>query len=218
MKDFNQIAAFAKRIEIVAQELAVDPEIGLDETEIVERRNRYGPNQLRAHAKQSVFVILAHQFKGVIVWLLAFAAGLSFYFHDIAEGVAIVVVLAINAVIGFGTELRAARSMEALLSIATVTTRVRRGGKAVRIDAHDLVPGDLVLLDAGDIVAADMRLDVLAGDLGAHQQRPRITGDTEFNQPCFNDRVDHDDFATAAPDAHQTGHHHYHQQQLKQNL
>ncbi|HEY9040152.1 MAG TPA: cation-transporting P-type ATPase [Roseovarius sp.] len=158
MKDVNQIAAFAKQAEFVAQELAVDPEHGLDDSEIAERRNRYGANQLRAHTRQSVLVILAHQFKGVIVWLLGFAAALSFYFHDIAEGVAIVVVLAINAVIGFVTELRAARSMEALMNIATVTARVRRGGKAVRIDAHDLVPGDIVLLDAGDMVTADMRL------------------------------------------------------------
>ncbi|MCR4333071.1 MAG: cation-transporting P-type ATPase [Sulfuricaulis sp.] len=158
MKDVSQTAAFARRAEIVAQRLAVDPEYGLDDNEIVERRNRHGSNQLRAHARQSVFVILAHQFKSVIVWLLALAAGLSFYFHDIAEGVAIVVVLAINAMIGSVTELRAARSMEALLNIATVTTRVRRGGKAVRIDAHDLVPGDIVLLDMGDMVTADLRL------------------------------------------------------------
>ena len=65
------------------------------------RRKRYGPNQLRTHPKQSVLIILAHQFRGVIVWLLAVAAGMSFYFNDIAEGVAIVFVLVINAVIGF---------------------------------------------------------------------------------------------------------------------
>ncbi len=158
MKELDETEAFAKHAEIVTQELAVDPEYGLDESEVVARRNRHGPNQLRAHAKQSAFAILAHQFKGVIVWLLAFAAGLSFYFHDIAEGIAIVVVLAINAVIGFVTELRAARSMEALLDIASVTTRVRRGGHAQHIDAHDLVPGDVVLLDAGDVVTADLRL------------------------------------------------------------
>lgn len=158
MKDETQIAAFAQSIETVAQELAVDPDYGLDENEVVERRQRYGSNQLRAHAKQSVLLILLHQFKGVIVWLLAFAAALSFYFHDIVEGVAIVVVLAINAAIGFFTELRAARSMEALLDIATVTARVQRGGKAVRINAQNLVPGDVVLLDAGDMVTADVRL------------------------------------------------------------
>ena len=158
MNDQKQLAAFAKSTAIVAQELLVDPEYGLDENEIVERRQRYGANQLQAHAKQSSLVILLHQFKGVIVWLLALAAALSFYFHDIAEGIAVVVVLAINAGIGFFTELRAARSMEALLNIATVTTRVRRSGKTVRINAQDLVPGDIVLFDAGDMVTADVRL------------------------------------------------------------
>ena len=158
MKNMKKPPVFARRAEIVAQELAVDPDYGLDNSDVIKRRSRHGLNQLRAHARKSAFVILAHQFKGVIVWLLAFAAGLSFYFHDIAEGVAIIVVLAINAVIGFVTELRAARSMEALLNIAAVTTRVLRGGKAVRIDAHDLVPGDIVPLDAGDMVVADLRL------------------------------------------------------------
>jgi len=156
--DGDQTAAFASRAELVAQSLAVNPEYGLKGKEIIERRARHGPNQLRAHARQRAITILAHQFTGVIVWLLAFAAGLSFYFHDLAEGIAIVVVLAINAVIGFVTELRAARSMEALLNIATVTTRVRREGRTVRIDAHDLVPGDIVLLEAGDMVTADLRL------------------------------------------------------------
>ncbi|MDP2781275.1 cation-transporting P-type ATPase [Devosia sp.] len=158
MNDVNATAAFAERADIVAQGLAVDPEVGLDEQAIAERRTRHGPNQLRAHARQNVFVILAHQFKGVIVWLLAFAAALSFYFDDIAEGSAIIVVLVINALIGFATELRAARTMEALLNIATTTTRVRRAGKTVRIDAQELVPGDIVLLDAGDMVTADLRL------------------------------------------------------------
>ena len=78
------------------------------------RHKRYGLNQLHTREKQSAFIILAHQFCGVIVWLLAFAAGLSFYFHDIAEAVAIIIVLVINAVIGFVTELRAARSMEVI--------------------------------------------------------------------------------------------------------
>jgi len=158
MQDKKQFTASAKSAAIVAQELSVDPDCGLDDSEVSKRRSRYGPNQLRAYAKQHVLVILAQQFKGVIVWLLAFAAALSFYFHDISEGVAIVVVLAINAAIGFITELRAARSMEALLSIATVTARVRRAGQVLSINASDLVPGDIVLLDAGDMVTADVRL------------------------------------------------------------
>lgn len=158
LKDITLTTAFAKQAGVVAQNLSVDTDNGLDDREVVLRRRRYGANQLRARAKQSIFVLLAHQFRGVIVWLLAVAAGLSFFFGDIVEGVAVILVLVINAVIGFVTELRAARSMEALLKISHTTTRVRRGGRVVRIDAHDLVPGDVVVLDAGNMITADMRL------------------------------------------------------------
>ncbi|MCI2395984.1 cation-transporting P-type ATPase [Aliiroseovarius sediminis] len=158
MTDPDQTPDFAAEVQTVADRLDVNPEHGLDDSMVAGRRDRYGPNQLRAQEKKSVFSILVHQFQGVIVWLLALAAGVSFLFQDIAEGIAIVVVLAINAAIGFFTELRAARSMEALQGISSVTTRVRRAGKAVQIDAHKLVPGDIVLLEAGDMVTADLRL------------------------------------------------------------
>ncbi len=158
MNDMTPTTAFAKHADVVALNLSVETGFGLEDSEVLLRRKRYGLNRLRTRPKQSLLVILAHQFRSLLVGLLAAAAGLSFYFDDIAEGVAIVVVLLINALIGFVTELRAARSMEALLRIATVTTRVRRGGKVRRIDAQDLVPGDIVLLDAGDMVVADLRL------------------------------------------------------------
>ncbi|MDF1856613.1 cation-transporting P-type ATPase [Pseudooceanicola sp.] len=158
MNDTNGTSVFTEHTQAVADRLGVDPACGLDDSAVVQRRERHGANQLRAPQKKSVLVILAHQFEGVIVWLLAFAAGLSFFFQDIAEGVAIVVVLALNAAIGYFTELRAARSMEALQGLATITTRVRRDGQAVCVNAHELVPGDIVLLEAGDVVTADMRL------------------------------------------------------------
>ena len=158
MNDKGQSDAFERPVTAVAKDQGVNPERGLDADDVVRRRGQYGPNQLRMTEKQSALVILAHQFEGVIVWLLAFAAGLSFFYRDIAEGIAIVVVLVINAAIGFFTELRAARSMEALAHMSEVTTRVRRAGKTISIDAHDLVPGDIVLLEAGDVVTADLRL------------------------------------------------------------
>ncbi len=83
---------------------------------------------------------------------------ISFVLGDIAEGVAIAFVLILNSAIGFFTELKAARSMEALMRIAKVRTRVRRGGEVCMIDAHELVPGDVVILEAGDVVTADLRL------------------------------------------------------------
>lgn len=123
---------------------------------------------LRAQKAKSVVAILIHQFRSIIVWLLAGAAALSFTFGDLPEATAIMVVLLINGAIGFITELRAARSMESLLRIAEVRTLVRRAGKVHRIDARDLVPGDIALLHAGDIVTADLRL-IEASNLNADE-------------------------------------------------
>ncbi len=150
--------SFSETSDAVAHRWALDPDVGLDAETALKRREHYGSNQLRALETKSPFEILVHQLKGVIVWLLVAAAGLSFTFHDISEGIAILVVLAINTLIGFSTELRAARSMEALANMASVTTRVRRDGTEINVDARELVPGDLVVLEAGDMVTADLRL------------------------------------------------------------
>lgn len=83
---------------------------------------------------------------------------MSFVLTYIEEGIAIVVVLLINGAIGFFTEIRAARSMEALMQIAEVQTRVRRGGDVRWINAYEIVPGDVVILEAGDVVTAVLRL------------------------------------------------------------
>ncbi|MGO4915916.1 cation-translocating P-type ATPase [Pseudogemmobacter sp. W21_MBD1_M6] len=158
MPDYTLDRPFAQPLQDVASRLKADLTKGLDEAGARARLETCGPNQLRTNKKKSTLLILVHQFNSVIVWLLTGAAAMSFVLGDIAEGLAIVVVLLINGAIGFFTELRAARSMEALMEIAQVQTRVRRGGEVRKIDAHDLVPGDVVILEAGDVVTADLRL------------------------------------------------------------
>jgi len=142
----------------VARILAVSPKTGHSQAEAMRRLRSHGPNRLRQQKPKSAMVILFHQFRSVIVWLLAAAAIISLIIGDIAEGGAIIVVLLLNGAIGFATELRAARSMEALLRIAEVRTRVRRDGRVQIIDARDVVPGDVVVLEGGDVVTADLRL------------------------------------------------------------
>ncbi|MCE5972550.1 cation-transporting P-type ATPase [Sinirhodobacter sp. WL0062] len=126
--------------------------------EAAARLSAHGPNTLRRQKPKSLTLILRHQFASVIVWLLAGAAAISFLSRDVAEGIAIIVVLLINGIIGFFTELRAARSMEKLIQLSRRHARVRRGGKERMIDACDLVPGDIVVLEPGDVVPADLRL------------------------------------------------------------
>ena len=151
--------AHAHPAQDVATHLATDPASGLSLPQIRERLETHGPNRLRRQKTKSAIVILVHQFNSIIVWLLAAAALMSFLLGDVAEAAAIVVVLMINGAIGFVTELRAARSMEALMRIAEVKTRVRRDGHERMIDAHELVPGDVVILEAGDVVTADLRIN-----------------------------------------------------------
>lgn len=133
---------------------------GLSTIEVKQRLLRYGPNQLQTSGGRSWFLILVSQFKSLLVLLLAVAAGLAFAFQDWIEGFAIVAVLGINALIGFFTELGAVRSMESLRKYNKTWATVRRDGEAKKISAEHLVPGDVVLLEAGDMVAADMRIAV----------------------------------------------------------
>ena len=142
----------------VSRLLAVSPEAGLSQAGAKQRLRSHGPNRLRRQKPRSAMAILFHQFRSVIVWLLAAAAFISLIMGDIAEGGAIIVVLLLNGAIGFVTELRAARSMEALFRMAEVRTRVRRDGRDQMIDARDVVPGDIVVLEGGDVVTADLRL------------------------------------------------------------
>jgi Ca2+-transporting ATPase len=150
--------SYAQTPRDVLAHLSVRQERGLDPDEIRIRQKKFGRNRLKTAQSRSAWSILLAQFGGLIVYLLAAAAALSFYFGDMAEGAAVVSVLVINAAIGFVTELRAVRSMEALRRLSKVQAHVRRNGATETIAAEDLVPGDLVLLEAGDVVPADLRL------------------------------------------------------------
>lgn len=131
---------------------------GLSDKEVQDRLNTYGSNQLREHARKSGWQIFWNQFKSLIILLLAAAAVVSFLFGEFIEGWAILVVIIINTAIGFFTELRAMRSMEALFELGKVTTRVRRAGTVTEVDAHELVPGDIIIFEGGDIITADLRI------------------------------------------------------------
>jgi Ca2+-transporting ATPase len=150
--------AWSQPPEEILDSLDVSPEEGLDPQAVEERRERYGPNRLRETETKSALEIFIEQFQSIIVLLLAVAAVLSFIFADLLEGFAIVAVILINAAIGFVTELRAVRSMEALQELGSVNAKVLREGQVQEIEADHLVPGDIVILDSGDVVTADLRL------------------------------------------------------------
>jgi Ca2+-transporting ATPase len=144
--------------EELVQELCVSQDTGLATQEAKRRLKQYGPNRLRETKRKSPWKILFEQFKGLIAALLVVAALVSFFFGDFIEGIAIVVVIMINATIGFFTELKAVRSMEGLRRLGSVSVRVRRDSEIQEIPAEGLIPGDIVVLEGGDIVNADIRL------------------------------------------------------------
>ncbi|MBN1997623.1 cation-transporting P-type ATPase [candidate division KSB1 bacterium] len=138
--------------------LGVSKESGLFNAEVLRRQKKYGKNKLKEPKPKSGWFILFEQFKSLIVVLLGIAVTLSFLFHEYVEGWAIFVVIFINALIGFFTEIRAVRSMEALRKLEQVDARILRNGDDYTVAAQELVPGDIVLLEGGDIVPADIRL------------------------------------------------------------
>jgi Ca2+-transporting ATPase len=144
--------------EDVLKALKVSSDKGLKAAEARQRRKEFGPNRLREAKAKSLWLILADQFKSLLTVLLGVAALLSFIFGDWAEGLAILAVIIINASIGFFTELKAVRSMEALYRLSSVSAKVRREGEIQEISASELVPGDMVMVEGGDIVTADLRL------------------------------------------------------------
>jgi len=148
----------AKDINDVARELGADPEKGLTSAEAASRLTRHGPNALPVAASRSPLSILVHQFKSLIVLLLFVASAIALLMGDVTECVAILVVIVLNAFIGFATELKAARALDSLRKQDVPVARVRRDANEMQISARDLVPGDLVLLNSGDRVPADARV------------------------------------------------------------
>ena len=148
----------------VADATGTDLDDGLRHAEVRRRMSRYGPNKLIRAEKASVVKIFIEQFRSLMVLLLTAAAAIAFTMGDLPEGIAIAVVIFLNAGIGFTVELKANRAIEALQRLGVQDTVVVRDGRRVEVNALDLVPGDLVEFEAGDSVTADCRL-VEASDL-----------------------------------------------------
>jgi Ca2+-transporting ATPase len=142
----------------VLEAFGVDSAQGLNEQQVKRQRDKYGWNRLQKKKQRGAWAIFVDQFKSPIIALLAVAAVLAFAFQEWIEGIAVVIAIALNAVIGFTTELRAVKSMESLQELSKAHAKVRREGQVKQINADQLVPGDIVVLEGGDLVPADIRL------------------------------------------------------------
>ncbi len=142
----------------VAERLEVDPERGLDEAEVRRRAAAHGSNRLTEHRGRGALAILVDQFRSLVVLLLVAAAVAAALLDEWLDAAAILAVLIINAAIGFTTEIRALKSMAALRALGVTRVRLLRGGRRTEVAAEALVPGDILLLEAGDMLPADLRI------------------------------------------------------------
>ena len=146
-----------KSIDIVLEELNTSP-AGISSAEAATRFGEYGPNELGERKKRTFVMMFLDQFKDVMILVLIGAAVTSGLLGELSDTIAIIVIVVINAVIGFVQEFRAEKAMEALKKMAGSFATLLRDGKPATVSAAEIVPGDIVILEAGSIVPADLRI------------------------------------------------------------
>jgi Mg2+-importing ATPase len=151
------VAAGAQAAADVLAQLGVVPTIGLTADEVISRRARWGPNAVSSH-RARFLPVLGHQLRSPLLALLFTAAVASYFVGERSDAVIIGLILAVSVGLGFVNEYRAEKAAEALHDQIHHETTVVRDGRAVRVEVTDLVPGDLIELRLGDVVAADIRL------------------------------------------------------------
>ena len=171
---------FNKTVKDVEKELETDLEKGLSSSKVVEHKEKYGLNQLKEKKKDSLLKKFLDQFKDFSIIVLIIAAIVSGVV-GVAEGegitdtVIIMIVVLVNAIIGVAQEAKAEKSLEALKKLSEHAAKVVRDGKEQVIPARELVPGDLVIIETGDYVSADLRI-IEAANLKS--QESSLTGES----------------------------------------
>jgi Ca2+-transporting ATPase len=163
-------------IEKVLETLSADLAIGLRSDQVAVRREQHGSNELVGHQLKTPWRILWEQLTDTMVLILIGAAVVSALVKDLLDGAIIMAIVVLNAALGFVQEYRAERAMAALRQMSTPLVRVRRDGHVVQIDARQLVPGDVVLVEAGSVITADMRI---AEAVNLRMQEASLTGESE---------------------------------------
>ncbi len=142
----------------VLKELNTDPHQGLTEDDVKKRIEKYGYNELKKEEGVSPFTLFVNQFKNILIIILLIATALSAVVGETFDAALILVIVVFCAVLGFIQEYRAERALEALKKMLSPAITVLRGGKEEEVPSKELVPGDILLLEAGDKIPTDARL------------------------------------------------------------
>ena len=149
---------YAKSQEEVLDELKVNPASGLTSVEAAVRLEKYGRNKLREKPKKSLFALFLAQLQDMLIYVLLGAAAITIVIGEYVDAIIILFVVVLNAVIGVIQEYKAEKAIEALQKLTSPKSLVRRDGETIEINSQDIVPGDIIILDAGRYVPADLRL------------------------------------------------------------
>jgi Ca2+-transporting ATPase len=153
-----------------------DLENGLTAAEAARRLEEYGPNELVERGTKSPWAIFLEQFTGIMVVILMISATVSVFLGETTDAIVILIIVVLNAVLGFTQEYKAERAMAALKRMAVPHVRVRRDGHLQEVTARELVPGDIIQLETGNSIPADARL-LEAANLRV--QEAVLTGESE---------------------------------------
>jgi Ca2+-transporting ATPase len=145
-------------IEHVESSLKTNIESGLTAEEVQNRINEYGYNELKKEERASILILFVNQFKNTLIFILLIATILSFIVGETVDSIFILVIVIFCAVLGFFQEYRAERALDALKKMLSPTITVLRGGKEEESPSKELVPGDILLIEAGDKIPADARV------------------------------------------------------------
>ncbi|SDQ40128.1 cation-translocating P-type ATPase [Carnobacterium viridans] len=168
-------AFFAQDEETILKKMETTQK-GLTSSEAEKRIAEYGPNELNQGKSKSIFVKFLEQFKDFMIIVLLAAALISAVFGDVTDAIIILVVVVLNAVLGVYQEAKAEEAIDALKKMSSPEARVKRDGNVVSLKSDQLVPGDIILLEAGDVVAADVRLIEIAS---LKIEESALTGESE---------------------------------------
>ncbi|SHL70353.1 Ca2+-transporting ATPase [Anaerocolumna jejuensis DSM 15929] len=149
---------FSKPTKEALKELNVDPSQGLSSGEALTRLEKYGPNKLKGKPKKSLVTLFFSQLKDMLIYVLLGAAVITIFIKEYADAIIILLVVILNAVIGVIQEAKAEKAVEALQKMTTPKSLVRRDGEVKEINSEEVVPGDIIVLDAGRFIPADIRL------------------------------------------------------------
>lgn len=167
--------AYTKPLDAVLSDLKADPDMGLSWKEAEKRTIKFGWNKLPEPQKDSLLKLFFKQFQNFMIYILLGAVGLSLALADYKDAILISIVIIINACIGFFQEYKAEKAMASLRKMANPKAQVLRDGQIKEVATESLVPGDIVLLEEGDVIPADMRL---VESVGLEVNEALLTGES----------------------------------------